>query len=166
MLKTPEHSSGSSKPKPASLFISMSTFMALCAERAGRVSRKLKAKTTRKMTTETTHARKTEQHTSPTLTSRPKQLLSTISNKAIRFMHPKKVGEEGTDAGRTDQPEEWGDGGVWQKTILMGDKCEPLNFSGVIYYDSYGNQLNEVPPRSPRASPLPGYLTRAGKSEL
>lgn len=38
---------------------------------------------------------------------------------------------------------------LWKKTILMGEKCQPLEFSGAIFYDSKGNQLSE-PPRSPR----------------
>jgi hypothetical protein len=42
--------------------------------------------------------------------------------------------------------EEFGDGGVWQREILLGDKCQPLDFSGVIYYDANGNQLHELPP--------------------
>lgn len=108
--------------------------------------------------------RKLDLKSSP-LVTRPKQLITTLSNKAISFMHRKKLDEEGSDAGGPEL-KDWGDGGVWQRTILMGDKCEPLDFSGVIYYDSDGKQLNEVPIRSPRASPLPGYLTRAGKSEL
>ncbi|TYI77341.1 hypothetical protein E1A91_D06G136100v1 [Gossypium mustelinum] len=28
---------------------------------------------------------------------------------------------------------------VWQKNILMGEKCQLPNFSGVIIYDSEGN---------------------------
>lgn len=58
------------------------------------------------------------------------------------------------------EEEEWGQGGVWQRGILMGDKCQPLDFPGAIYYDSNGNKMNEPPLRSPRASPLPGYLLR------
>lgn len=90
----------------------------------------------------------------------PKKLLSNISSKALPFGHhnKKKLQVEGERAESGE--EEWGDGGVWQKTILMGDKCQPLDFSGVIYYDSNGRQTNEVPLRSPRVSPLPGYLTR------
>ncbi|XP_062160073.1 uncharacterized protein LOC133867351 [Alnus glutinosa] len=156
LLKTPQHGSGSSsKLTSAGLFISMSAFMALCAKKAGRLSRKLKPKPM--------SDRKLDLKSSP-LVTRPKQLITTLSNKAISFMHP-KLDKEGSDAGGPEL-KDWGDGGVWQRTILMGDKCEPLDFSGVIYYDSDGKQLNEVPIRSPRASPLPGYLTRAGKSEL
>ncbi|KAI4339002.1 hypothetical protein MLD38_023992 [Melastoma candidum] len=68
-------------------------------------------------------------------------------------------GEEG-DHEQEEYEFDFGKGGVWQRTILMGDKCQPLNFSGVIYYDEKGKQLDHVPIRFPRASPLPGYLTR------
>lgn len=99
---------------------------------------------------------------------KPKQLMATISNKAITFLHRKRAGGgEGPAGGRgglkEEEEEEWGDGGVWQRSILMGDKCEPLDFSGVIYYDSKGHQLDGAPLKSPRASPLPGYLERAQK---
>ncbi|KAG5603751.1 hypothetical protein H5410_025243 [Solanum commersonii] len=30
--------------------------------------------------------------------------------------------------------------GLWQKTIIMGEKCKPPQFSGVIYYDCSGNR--------------------------
>ena len=43
------------------------------------------------------------------------------------------------------------EGCLWKKTILMGDKCQPLEFSGAIFYDSEGNQISELP-RSPRSS--------------
>lgn len=62
---------------------------------------------------------------------------------------------------RPIEEEDFSDGGLWQRGILMGDKCQPLDFSGVIYYDSEGNRLQEVPMRSPRASPMPNYLNYA-----
>ncbi|CAJ1944338.1 unnamed protein product [Sphenostylis stenocarpa] len=93
--------------------------------------------------------------------SRPKKLLSNISNKALLpfggHNHKKSNNKQSSMA---EENEGWGNGGVWQKEILMGGKCEPLDFSGVIYYDGNGKQLSETPLRSPRASPLPGYLTR------
>ncbi|CAN6201642.1 unnamed protein product [Urochloa humidicola] len=47
-------------------------------------------------------------------------------------------------------------GGVWRKEILMGERCQPLDFSGVIYYDADGRRLaHPPPPRSPMRSPLP-----------
>ncbi|KAI3736921.1 hypothetical protein L2E82_26910 [Cichorium intybus] len=86
----------------------------------------------------------------------PKKLISSISNKAIKLRHRmKKTGEKGG---------EYGNDGLWRREILMGDKCQPLDFSGVIYYDKDGNLLSELPMRSPRASPLPGYLCTPARS--
>jgi hypothetical protein len=46
--------------------------------------------------------------------------------------------------------------GLWRKEILMGERCQPLDFSGVIYYDAEGRRLaHPPPPRSPMRSPLP-----------
>ncbi|KAJ0618459.1 hypothetical protein HanRHA438_Chr02g0062131 [Helianthus annuus] len=85
-------------------------------------------------------------------TTRPKKLMSSISNKAIKLCHRKKTaGEDEND-------------GVWRKEILMGDKCQPLDFSGVIYYDKDGNLTTEFPIRSPRASPFLGYGFSPAKS--
>ncbi|GKU95050.1 hypothetical protein SLEP1_g8458 [Rubroshorea leprosula] len=139
------------------------SFMGLCSKQAKRVSKKLKT-----MPSDITGSPRFHFHlppNSPLRTVKPKKLLSSISNKAITFVHrKKKVGDGGDD----EFEEEFGDGGVWQRAILMGDRCQPLNFSGVIYYDCNGKRLDELPVRSPRASPLPGYLTQrqARKAEL
>jgi hypothetical protein len=46
--------------------------------------------------------------------------------------------------------------GVWRKEIMMGERCQPLEFSGAIYYDAEGRRLEQPPtPRSPLRSPLP-----------
>lgn len=34
---------------------------------------------------------------------------------------------------------------IWKKTIIKGEKCRPLNFSGKILYDSNGNRLPDSP---------------------
>lgn len=81
----------------------------------------------------------------------PKKIVTSISNKANTFMYKKKGG--GHDF-RDDEGEGEGEGGLWQKSILMGDKCRPPAFSGVIHYDSFGNMLSEPPPRSPRTGPF------------
>lgn len=79
----------------------------------------------------------------------PKKIVTSISNKANTFMYKKKgVGHDFRD----DEGE--CEGELWQKSILMGDKCRPLAFSGVIHYDSFGNMLSEPPPRSPRTGPF------------
>ncbi|CAN6280218.1 unnamed protein product [Urochloa humidicola] len=51
---------------------------------------------------------------------------------------------------------EWEEDGVWRKEIMMGERCQPLEFSGAIYYDAAGRRLEQPPtPRSPLRSPLP-----------
>lgn len=163
------------------------SIMALCAKHANRVSKKLKLKASKPkengLSSDTDSPRfyapkspltspnpKPRENglfsdsprfywpKSPLRSPRPKQFLANVSNKAITLVNRRKIEEEkGKDAG---EAAEFGDGGVWQRTILMGDKCQPLDFSGVIYYDSKGKQMEELPIRSPRASPLPGYLAR------
>ncbi|KAI3684953.1 hypothetical protein L6452_34183 [Arctium lappa] len=114
----------------------VTTLLLICAKQAIMVSKKLKSNS------------KISQG------STPKKIISSISNKAIKLRHrKKKAGEEGGD-----------DDGVWRREILMGDKCQPLDFSGVIYYDKDGNVLSELPMRSPRASPFPGYACSPTKS--
>ncbi|KAL3512296.1 hypothetical protein ACH5RR_025013 [Cinchona calisaya] len=102
--------------------------------------------------------------------AKPKQLFLTLSNKASSFKHKKKVDHHNNDNDNDDvlfeddEEIDFGDEGLWQRNILMGDKCQPLDFSGVIYYDCNGNQLSELPMRSPaRASPLPSYLSASSE---
>ncbi|KAG8056051.1 hypothetical protein GUJ93_ZPchr0001g31316 [Zizania palustris] len=53
---------------------------------------------------------------------------------------------------------------VWQRTILLGRRCQPLEFPGAIHYDSEGKMLLQAP-RSPPSSPARsfdlGYVDRA-----
>lgn len=144
-MDSSEH--GSTAPKQRLTVSVVVSFKALLAKHAGRVSKKLKPK----------HKEFGSLSDSPrslaVKSPGPKRLLTTLSNKAIKLVNRKKGVEE------TGEEEEIGDGGVWQRAILMGDKCQPLDFSGVIYYDSKGNQVEELPFRSPRASPMPAYLT-------
>ncbi|KAJ3695328.1 hypothetical protein LUZ60_000705 [Juncus effusus] len=45
------------------------------------------------------------------------------------------------------------EGAIWRHTILLGEKCRPLDFSGAIHYDSDGRRTPT--PRTPvRNSPL------------
>ncbi|KAJ7956575.1 Transmembrane protein [Quillaja saponaria] len=150
---SPEHDSGSPKRHTKGLRMSISALFALFTKQTSRLS------VTPKTKPKPNNSR-IEPRSPRSPLSKPKQLLTNISSKTIPFVHHKKKNDEQTDT------EDWGDGGVWQRTILMGDKCQPLDYSGVIYYDNYGKQLNEIPMRSPRASPLPGYLTRRLEQEL
>ncbi|XP_062217539.1 uncharacterized protein LOC133917681 [Phragmites australis] len=55
--------------------------------------------------------------------------------------------------------------GVWRKEIMMGGRCQPLDFSGVIYYDAEGRRLAQPPPpRSPLRSPLPASVKLAANA--
>ncbi|KAF9671409.1 hypothetical protein SADUNF_Sadunf12G0044700 [Salix dunnii] len=155
-ITSPQHdASSSSSPKKLSVGFLVSSFMAICAKHASHISTKLKTANKNSCT-----INKSPRNSPRLPLARPKQLLTQISNKAITLMHRRrKVDQENADD--LLGPDEFGDGGVWQKDILMGDKCQPLDFSGVIYYDCSGKQLNEVPVKSPRASPLPAYLIRA-----
>lgn len=89
--------------------------------------------------------------------AKPKQLFVNLSNKAIHFRHKSNNKPKSVSRGIEGELD-FGDGGLWQRNILMGDKCQPLDFSGVIYYDNNGKQLPEFPMKSPRASPLPSYM--------
>uniref|UniRef100_A0ACD5ZSE4 Uncharacterized protein n=1 Tax=Avena sativa TaxID=4498 RepID=A0ACD5ZSE4_AVESA len=66
-----------------------------------------------------------------------------------------------TPKGRGGRETEEEGGGLWRKEILMGERCQPLEFSGVIYYDADGHLLAQ-PPRSPMRSPLPASLKLGG----
>lgn len=120
--------SGSTKRLAVALLESMTSLWALCTKQASRTTKRIASKT------------------SSFSSTKPRQLLATISNKAIHFREKRRIGEEKEQGG-----------GVWQRAILMGDKCQPLDFDGVIYYDSDGKRVSELPMKSPRASPLPNY---------
>ncbi|KAK9288110.1 hypothetical protein L1049_016557 [Liquidambar formosana] len=140
---------GSSRRLAIGFFVSVSSLLASCAKHASRVSRNLKTKARNSRITPKS----------------PAKLLTSISNKAM-FHQKKRVGGEsegGAAKGQFGGGGDDDDGGLWQRSILMGDKCQPLAFSGVIYYDSNGNQVSELPMRSPRASPLPSYVYSAAK---
>ncbi|XP_068638573.1 uncharacterized protein [Aristolochia californica] len=121
-------------PMGVGLFVAVVVLVALCAKKVRRVSPKLVTR---------------ERSSTPGGTRiSPKLLLTTLSNKAIPFLQMKKNG------GELEADDGFGEGGLWQRDILMGEKCQPLDFSGVILYDSDGKQVPELPPRSPRTTPL------------
>lgn len=142
----------SSMPLAIGLFISVSALVALCAKHARRAPKDHDCA----KTNSSDHQYSISMVPKSPLAS-SKQLVSSLSNKAIPFIYKKKSGEQAEIGPHHEAREGFGEGGLWQRAILMGDKCRPPEFSGVIYYDNYGNQLSEMPPRSPRASPLPGY---------
>ncbi|PKA55519.1 hypothetical protein AXF42_Ash006721 [Apostasia shenzhenica] len=57
--------------------------------------------------------------------------------KEKRFQGMKTIGKV-----REEEEEE---GEVWRREIMMGEKCQPLEFSGVIYYDGDGRRVAAAP---------------------
>ncbi|KAL5202815.1 hypothetical protein ABZP36_013767 [Zizania latifolia] len=43
---------------------------------------------------------------------------------------------------------------LWQRTILMGERCQPLDFAGAVHYDSFGRRLARPTPNPRSASSL------------
>ncbi|XP_010479329.1 PREDICTED: uncharacterized protein LOC104758198 [Camelina sativa] len=151
---TPEHnSSSSSSSSHKRLSVSfLVSIMVLCARHANRLSKKLKLKP-KKQTRSGGERFRWNLTSSPLRSPRTKELLTSLSNKAMTMIGRKNTAEKNAAAAEEEEH------GLWQREILMGGKCEPLDFSGVIYYDCNGRLLNEVPPRSPRSTPLPVYPT-------
>ncbi|KAE9619316.1 hypothetical protein Lal_00046920 [Lupinus albus] len=104
----------------------------------------------------------------------PKKILEKIYNSFIRCMS-KKAKKQDEFSSRSSNPfvsatikkKKEDDTCLWKKTILMGEKCQPLQFAGSVFYDSEGNQISELP-RSPRNTDLlfPPFARRGGFMEM
>ncbi|KAJ8442450.1 hypothetical protein Cgig2_022333 [Carnegiea gigantea] len=70
----------------------------------------------------------------------------SISSKALlKMISSRKQQVQHGDEDDNDDGNEYYEGeedAVWKKTIIMGEKCRPLDFSGKIEYDSEGNLLH------------------------
>ncbi|GER31922.1 DHFS-FPGS homolog B [Striga asiatica] len=137
------------------LFVSATLLVGLCAKHARKVPKK--------------QGSGTKDPNAPLPIKSPKQLIATISHKAMMVNSKKKSEREvgvGGKVNSTNSDGEDEENGVWQKAILMGEKCQPPEFSGVIYYDYCGNRISEMP-KSPRAtsmSPLRSFNFPAHKN--
>ncbi|KAH7290413.1 hypothetical protein KP509_30G047500 [Ceratopteris richardii] len=69
----------------------------------------------------------------------PRRWITSNSKKNI----PYKTPQNGTHSTSTTSP-------VWQRGILMGEKCELPDFSGLILYDEHGNSTQQRPCKSPK----------------
>ncbi|KAL0408817.1 UNVERIFIED_CONTAM: hypothetical protein Sradi_1816100 [Sesamum radiatum] len=144
-------------PLAIGLFVSVSALVALCAKHARQDQTKYDEP-------------ETNTPRSPAGLRTPKQLITALSNKAmIPLVHAKKSLLQPGNNTTTKAQEEMG---LWQKAILMGEKCQPPEFSGVIYYDYSGNRIPEMPksPRAAHMSPLRNFTSlpaqRMDKSSL
>lgn len=132
-------------PLAIGLFVSVSFLVGFCARHARRMTRKqAPAKTG-----------------NGTPSSTAKQLIATISQKAMSPLihHGKRTAPPAPEVG--------GEDGVWQKAIMMGERCQPPEFSGVIYYDYDGNRIQEMPksPRHGSMTPLKNFSFPMQKNE-
>ena len=66
--------------------------------------------------------------------------------KMISWRKVQAEGEEEVEYG--DENDDDSDEAVWRKTIIKGERCRPLDFSGKIVYDSQGNLLSDLPQSS------------------
>ena len=134
----------SSMPLALAFLVSVTALIALCAKHA----RQRIPKTQENM---------------PDTPKTPRHLIAAPSNKTSFSSNKKCSNNESEEVEEQDKAMEgFGEGGIWQKSILMGEKCQPPVFSGAIYYDRHGNQLPELL-RSPRASPFPSFLAHIEK---
>jgi hypothetical protein len=129
----------------ASLAQAVAALMGRCARRLSRAARRVQER------------RLAGSFSFPSLPTTSRAVVP-LTKKALSW--PKK-GRKPAGAGAGAE-EEWGfdqaaaGDGVWRKEILMGERCQPLDFSGAIYYDAEGRRLGAPPtPRTPLRSPLP-----------
>ncbi|MQM20406.1 hypothetical protein Taro_053424 [Colocasia esculenta] len=71
-----------------------------------------------------------------------RKLVSSLSSIGIRAL---QVAKTMSWKKRQVEEEEEEENLVWKKRILMGGKCQPLNFSGKIEYDCRGKQVKGFP---------------------
>ncbi|CAO2190972.1 unnamed protein product [Urochloa humidicola] len=57
--------------------------------------------------------------------------------------------------------EQAGGAAVWRRAILMGRRCEPLDFPGAIHYDSFGRRVESPRCGSRKASPAAALFCRS-----
>lgn len=71
------------------------------------------------------------------------RLESSISSKAllmVKMISWRKKVEHDDDDDDDDYQVNWEDeNALWKRTIIKGEKCRPLDFSGKISYDANGN---------------------------
>jgi hypothetical protein len=101
---------------------------------------------------------------------RDSSFVVVIKRKTLRKVMPsRRVGERKRGRGGDDLVDDGDEPCVWRRTILLGRRCQPLEFTGAIHYDCEGQRL-----RQPRTPPLPsspllspvhpsklGYMDRA-----
>ena len=83
--------------------------------------------------------------------------------KALRSPHVGAKEMEGLWEEEKEKKERVYGDGLWRRTIILGEKCRPLDFEGVIHYDEEGRRVLELP-RSPMRSPMRGVVVASAIS--
>ncbi|KAK4779289.1 hypothetical protein SAY86_006817 [Trapa natans] len=122
MVHEPSEKGG--PPTPRRPGLPVSSFLAVLSKKASHVSKKLRPHNNDKADlnhgddgyddtpgAETVKPQRSTMRTP--ITHRPKELLTTVSNKAIRLIHSRKRGDAGAEPEENlDEEEDFGDGGV------------------------------------------------------
>lgn len=83
-----------------------------------------------------------------------KRLQSSVSSKALllaKMISWRKVQNDGEEEEENNCWDDDDEEAVWRKTIMKGEKCRPLDFSGKILYDSDGNLIPDDTPQPPQS---------------
>jgi len=137
-----------------SLAQAVAALMGTCARRLSRAARRL-------------HPRPPRQGLAPASLSSSRAIVPFFSGGGVIRKALSSSSSKSKRRRKAEDDElsfEWEDG-VWRKEIMMGERCQPLDFSGVIYYDAEGRRLAQPPPpRSPLRSPLPASVKLAANA--
>uniref|UniRef100_A0A7C8YPM4 Uncharacterized protein n=1 Tax=Opuntia streptacantha TaxID=393608 RepID=A0A7C8YPM4_OPUST len=125
-----------------------SVVMYLCASHRMRTKEGVFGK--RKQQANTLFSRFTWANNKDTIRTSSKALLKMISGRKQQVQHGDEDDHDhGYGYAHAHDDDDDGNGyyegeedAVWKKTIIMGEKCRPLDFSGKIEYDSQGNLLH------------------------
>ncbi|RLM92821.1 uncharacterized protein C2845_PM08G20230 [Panicum miliaceum] len=96
---------------------------------------------------------------SPFVVKRGRTLRKVVKPRRVGERKRGRGGEHILDDGDGDEP------CVWRRTILLGRRCQPLEFTGAIHYDCEGQRLRQ-PRTPPQSSPLLMSPVRLHPSEL
>lgn len=123
------------------LLHSMSTLVLTCTRHVSRASRKLGLVLTGRKPPSVPsllRLRPCRRRKTQLITNSPSQITTTAAVEESNII----IGAMAEDYEDED--------GVWRRTILLGERCQPLDFSGAIHYDSRGRRLpNPAPRRQP-----------------
>ncbi|XP_051144172.1 uncharacterized protein LOC127260484 [Andrographis paniculata] len=128
-------------PLAIAIFVSISLLVSLCAKHARiQIAKKLSSSSS------------DDSNKLKAVFGSPKRLVTAISQKAMVPLVLLQQVKKNNSNNKGPNENDGATAGVWRKAILMGEKCQPLDFSGVIFYDYDGNRVSELPKSPCRAA--------------